>query len=259
MFGAGRRRRLKGESLPDAWRGIIERNVPAWAGLTDEQRARLGGLVNVFLDDKTFEGAGGLEITDEIRVTIAAQACLLLIGRDPERPYPGLRSVIVYPHAYVGTGKAVGPGGVVTESEDVRLGESWSGVLGSAGGGPVVVAWDEVRRGGCDPHDGRNVVYHEFAHQLDGQATGMDGAPALGSSPRYTAWARVLGSEFESLRETLEAGGASDIRAYGATNPAEFFAVITEAYFERPERLRARHPALFEQLRAFYGWAPAGA
>lgn len=253
-----RRRRIRERPFPDEWCRTLRTNVPAYARLTPDQRRHAQGLIKVFLAEKRFEGAGGLEITDEIRVTIAAQACMLLLGLDIDQPYPGLRTVIVYPKAYFATSRNVGPGGIVTESVMARSGESWNNQTGwgYATGGPVVLAWDEVVKGAMDPTSGHNVVLHEFAHQLDGLATGMDGAPPLPSRSRYTTWAKVLTDEFKRLRRDIALRQPTELRAYGATSPPEFFAVATEAYFEKPERLKERHPDLFEELREFFGWTP---
>jgi len=253
-----RRQRLRETPLTPEQRAILSRNVPVYDDLSDDDRDRLDGMIRVFLDEKTFEGGHGFEITEEIRVTIAAQACILLLGLNPKRIYPGLKSIIVYPSTYVATSRNVGPGGVVTESNDARAGESWNHTTGwgASSGGPVVLSWCDVLRGGADVNDGHNVVFHEFAHQLDGQATGMDGAPPLPSRSRYIAWARVLGDEFKNLRRDLMTRQPTELRPYGATNPAEFFAVATETYFERPEALRQRHPELYDQLKQFYDWEP---
>lgn len=230
---------------------------PAYASARDDVRRRLHPLVNVFLGTKRFEGAAELEITEEIRLSIAAQACWILIGLNPENPYPRLRTIIVYPWAYVATSKSVGPGGVVTEHTSTRAGESWSHTPGGgAGGGPVVLAWDQVIRGARRPADGHNVVYHEFAHRLDALATGMDGAPTLDSPEAYKRWAEVLAQEYAALRRDMAAGRQGELRAYGATNPAEFFAVATEAYFEQPQMMRTQMPDLYEQLYRYYKWVP---
>ena len=253
-FGRRKRRRLRARPFPEAQDAILRHALPIDASLPERLRTRLRQLVTIFLAEKYFEGAGGLEMTDEIRVTIAAHACLLLVGINPDEPYPGLKSIIVYPRAYFATGTTIGPGGVVTETRGLRAGESWSHALGE--GGPVVLAWDEVAKGASDPDDGQNVVFHEFAHQLDDLATGMDGAPPLGDRTRYTAWARVLGDAFKDLRSELRRGHHTDIDPYGATNPAEFFAVATEMFFERPEVLNTHHRELYDQLEAFYRWSP---
>ena len=196
-----------------------------------------------------FEGCGGLELTDEIKVTIAAQACLLLLHRETDY-YPRLITILVYPHAYVA--KSVEPigGGVVLEGETARLGEAWKD-------GVVVLSWDDVRQGASDLHDGHNVVLHEFAHQLDQQDGSADGAPILEHRSQYVTWARVLSDEYEQLRRDTEQGRKDVLDEYGATNPAEFFAVATECFFEKPIPLRRKHPQLYEELKAYYRQDPA--
>ena len=253
MFGIRkrRRRRLREAPFPPAWLAIVERNFRIFHRLEPADRAELLGHARVFLDEKKFEGCGGLAVTDEIRVTIAAQACLLLLHREPCEYYPGLVSILVYPHPYVARVRTRGPDGVVHEGDSARLGESWTR-------GVLVLSWDDVISAGRDLAHGHNVVLHEFAHQLDQENGAVDGAPVLENRGMYAAWARILSAEFESLRLDAAHGRPTDIDAYGATNPAEFFAVVTEAFFERPLELRRRHPALYEELRIFYRQDPAG-
>ncbi len=244
-----RRPRLQKRALPPEWLAIIERNVPYVRLLSAQERAQLAGDIRVFLAEKRFEGCAGLEITDEIRLTIAAQACLLLLNRQTDY-YPTLRTILVYPSAYFAHTAYRQPDGTVIEGPQHRSGESWLR-------GAVVLSWDDARRGAADPFDGHNLVLHEFAHQLDGESGANEGAPALGDRPRYAAWARVLGREYRQLIDDLEGRLPTVIDGYGATTPAEFFAVVTESFFERPLALRRRHPELYEQLRAFYHQDPA--
>jgi Mlc titration factor MtfA (ptsG expression regulator) len=183
-------------------------------------------------------------MTDEIRVTIAAHAALLLLG-GARGFFPGLVSILVYPSAYRGKVTQRLPSGIIEEGEQGRLGESWHD-------GVVVLSWDDTLRGAADTRDGHNVVLHEFAHQLDQEDGTADGTPYLGRRSLYAAWARVLGADFERLRE-----GPGVLDRYGATNPAEFFAVATETFFEKPHQLRAQNGELYEQLRAYYGVDPA--
>jgi Mlc titration factor MtfA (ptsG expression regulator) len=244
-----RRAELRDAPFPEAWRTILVEHVPYVRTLSQEDQRELEGLVQVFLAEKSFEGAGGLTVTDDIRVTIAAQACILLLHRETDM-YPELDSIVVYPHPYRAKAQRR-EGMVVIESDDVRLGESWSR-------GTIVLAWDHVQRG-ARLFDGHNVVLHEFAHQLDAEDGSVDGAPELGARARYLDWARVLGAEFKELSDRVHAGRGSDIDAYGATSPPEFFAVVTEMFFEQPAKLRARHPELYEELRAFYNQDPAAA
>ena len=177
-----------------------------------------------------------------------AQACLLLLHRE-SHDYPGLDSILVYPHAYLAPTTEVAPGGIVVEGSSARLGESWVR-------GVVVLSWDDVISGARDRAHGHNVVLHEFAHQLDQEDGRADGAPILEHRGLYTAWARILSGEFERLRREVGAGRPTDIDPYGATNPAEFFAVVTEAFFERPAALKRRHPELYAELELFYKQDP---
>lgn len=246
-----RRRSLRNRLFPAKWRTILEKNVPLFSRLAEADQMELQGHIQVFLAEKRFEGAGGLQITDEIRVTIAAQACILLLHSDGRNYYPGLYSIIVYPHAYIARHYARDPLGIVTEELQPRLGESWSR-------GAVVLSWDSIRMGAADIHDGHNVVFHEFAHQLDAESGGANGAPILPRRSMYIAWARVLGREYEALRQDVMAGRKPLLDRYGATNPAEFFAVATEYFFERPVELKRIHPKLYEELRLYYHQDPAG-
>ncbi|MBN2561921.1 MAG: zinc-dependent peptidase [Phycisphaerae bacterium] len=251
MFGFRRRRcdRIRKRPFPPAWLAILERNVAYYRLLTPEEQAELRGHIQVFLDEKRFEGCGGLEVTDEIRVTIAAQACILLLHRQTDY-YPRMQTILVYPHRYVADARKRLPDGTVLGGIHTRIGESWYR-------GPVVLSWDDVLQGAADIHDGHNVVFHEFAHQLDSESGANEGAPALPRRSMYIAWARVLGHEYEHLIDELKHHRRTFIDAYGATNPAEFFAVITEAFFEQPVQMKRRHPELYDQLVSFYQQDPA--
>jgi Mlc titration factor MtfA (ptsG expression regulator) len=248
LFKTRRRERLKAEPFPEAWEAALRANVPLYGRLPEADRAELRGHVQVLLAEKHFEGCGGLELTDEIRVTIAAQAAMLLLHRETDY-YPKLVTVLVYPSAYVAPSVEHVGGGLVLEGESARLGESWQT-------GVVILSWDDVRRGATDPRDGHNVVLHEFAHQLDGQDGSANGAPILERRSQYVTWARVLGEEYEELRRDAERGRKSVLDDYGATNPAEFFAVATECFFEKPAPMQKKHPALYEELKAYYQQDP---
>lgn len=255
-----RRARLLATPFPEEWRPYLHR-FNWYRSLDAARRRRLEDLVRIFINEKQFEGCAGLVLTDEMKVVIAAQACLLLVGRvgaDSDELYPGLSTILVYPAAYRAVTKTIGPGGVVTESDGVRLGESWNSTNGPGSGGPIVLSWSDVVAGSANEHDGRNVVLHEFAHQLDAEAGGMDGAPKLHGRSAYNAWARVFSGEFARLAHDLAAAHPHLINAYGATNPPEFFAVVTEHFFEQPALLREQHPDLYAQLASFYGQAPGG-
>jgi MtfA peptidase len=249
LFKKWRRQRLRTLPLSAEWQRIIERNVSAYSRLSAEDRRELLGHTQVLLAEKHFEGCGGLQLTDEIRITVAAQASVLLLHRDTDY-YPRLTSILIYPSAYVVSEEQHIGGGIWEAGEDVRLGHT------SAQLGALVIAWDDVIRGARTFDDGDNVVFHEFAHQLDFEDHAVDGTPLL-ESRQYVSWARVLGGEYEALRRAANDATATLIDQYGATNPAEFFAVVTELFFERPAALRERHPALYEELRKFYQQDPA--
>jgi Mlc titration factor MtfA (ptsG expression regulator) len=246
MFGLKRRRRDKigSRPFPSEWLAAVQRNVPYYSLLTDTERGGIYRLVQVFLHEKQFEGCGGLEMTDEIRVTVATQACILLLGRNAD-VFPTLRAVLVYPHAYVAPVTSRLEDGVVAEGVQERAGESWSH-------GTLVLSWDGVLEGAADFRDGYNLVFHEFAHQLDYESGAMEGAPDLPGRSMAAEWARIFGREYRALVNDLIRHRPSLLDPYGAENPAEFFAVATEFFFERPIELKARHPALYEQLRLFY-------
>ncbi len=240
--------RLPTGSIPDTWYGIVEHNVPLARSLTPDERARLLRLVQVFLADKHFEGCGGLTLTEEMKVTIAAGACLLLLHL--EGPwYPTLRTVLVYPHGFVPKLARSPRTGEVASPPVPLIGESWRD-------GVVVISWDDVVRGARNPIDGENVVLHEFAHQLDAEDGVTDGVPILRPSALRT-WGGVLSAEYERLRQDAAHDRPSALDSYGATNRAEFFAVATETFFEKPDQLEREHPALYAQLQQFYRQDPA--
>jgi Mlc titration factor MtfA (ptsG expression regulator) len=251
MFGFKKRRRqrLRQQAFPPEWLAIIERNVVYYRLLPTADQRELQGLVQVFLAKKQFEGCGGLEMTDEIRLTIAAQACILLLHRGTDL-YPMLQSILVYPTASIAPATHYQADGTVTEEAQARLGESWAR-------GAVVLSWDDVKRGAADMHDGHNVVFHEFAHQLDHEFGAAEGAPVLPRRSMYIAWARVLSHEYDRLIQDIAHHRRTLLEEYGATNPAEFFAVATEGFFEQPLKLKACHPDLYEQLQLFYHQDPA--
>lgn len=245
-----RRRQLRARPFPSDWRQVIERNLPIFRRLPPDDQSELLGHVQVFLAEKKFEGCGGLELTEEMRVTIAAQACLLLLHREADY-YPELIVILVYPTGYIAHEERHVGGGVWEEGDDDLLGHTGRDLRA------LVLAWDSVRHGAADPNDGQNLVLHEFAHQLDFEDRRTDGTPALETRAEYLAWARVMSREFEALRAADDADAPTLLDKYGATNPAEFFAVVTEAFFERPHALRSRHPDLYAELQRFFRQDPA--
>jgi Mlc titration factor MtfA (ptsG expression regulator) len=245
-----RRARLRAMPFPAAWRRILRRRVPRAARLPAALRRELERQITVFVAEKDFVGCGGFAIDDEVRVTIAAQACLLTLNRRLSQCYPALRRILVYPGPFFVNRSVPDAYGIVAEQRAVMIGESWSQ-------GRVVLSWPDVVAGAAIDDDGRNVVIHEFAHQLDQETGPANGAPLLPSRQRYDIWSNVLGNAYDRLREDLAAGRPTLLDAYAATSPAEFFAVASEVFFEQPDRLAGAEPALYAELRDFYKLDPA--
>ncbi|MCM2327761.1 MAG: zinc-dependent peptidase [Lysobacter sp.] len=239
-----RRRHIRNRPFPAAWRAILRRNVPLHGRLPPELQRQLRGHIQVFLAEKSFIGCDGLAVTEEMRVTIAAQACLLLLNR-PDHYYPRLHQVLVYPGPFVVRRERTNGIGLLHDEERVLTGESWSH-------GQVILSWQDVLEGALAADDGRNVTIHEFAHQLDQEKGHANGAPDLAGFQRYPRWSRVLGQEYGALQERLLNHEPSLLDPYAATDPAEFFAVCSEVFFEQPGRMAAGHPALYGELSRFY-------
>jgi hypothetical protein len=250
MFGlkAKRRQRLMDAPFPKDWEAILSQRVAYASRIPAVQQDRLRGLIQVFLDEKAFEGCGGLGITDEVRITVAGHACILLLGGQSDM-YPKLRTILVYPRPYLAPRIMYEPDGTVSEELQGRSGESWSF-------GNIVLSWKDIVRDSANIARGRNVVFHEFAHQLDFESGSTQGAPILPRGASYADWARVLGGVYESLVDSLEQDKPTVLDKYGASNPAEFFAVATEAFFLKPADLKARHPELYSQLKLYYHQDP---
>jgi MtfA peptidase len=252
MFGFFKRRRreqLRAEPVPNEWAQILRRNLPLFQRLPPADQQELLGHVQVFLAEKNFEGCGGLQLTEEIKVTIAAQACVLLLHRETDY-YPQLVSILVYPSTYIARRNQPVSGHIWEEGDDTLLGHTQQRL------DTVVLAWDAAKRGAADPADGQNLVLHEFAHQLDFEDDSTDGAPVLGTRAEYHAWARIMSHEFAQLRAADASGAPSVFDTYGASNPAEFFAVVTEAFFEKPRAVQAKHPELYAALARYYQQEP---
>ena len=249
IFTNRKRERLRAEGAPREWVRILDRSFPAFGRLSRNDRAELLGHINVFLAEKHFEGCGGLELTEEIKVTIAAQACLLLLHRDTDY-YPNLTSILVYPSGYTAHESRHVGGGVWEEGPEERLGHTAHGL------GALVLAWDAAQHGALDPSDGSNVVLHEFAHQLDFENRSADGTPNLETRAEYVSWSRVMAQEFERLRQSIPYQYDAVLDIYGAQNPTEFFAVATEAFFETPRALKSRHPELYDALKRYFRQDP---
>ena len=238
-----RRRELLAKPFPKRWAKHLQTNVPYFVWLTAEQQAQLQDDLRIFIAEKQWVGCGGLKVTDEMRVTIAAQACLIVLGIKPTYHYERVKSVLIYPGPYQHPRLRWNSSEVFSAA--ILAGEAWPR-------SPIVLSWRDVLAGGANPHDGRNVVFHEFAHHLDGIDGDTDGTPPLESREQYRRWDDVFFREFRQLVQAAKEGGPTLLDYYGATNEAEFFAVASECFFECGGELRARHPELYEILHGFY-------
>lgn len=243
-----RRARLRAQQLPPDILTVLQTQVGIYPLLPDALKEELHGHTQVFLNEKKFIGCDGFEITDEVRFTVAGIASILLLNRDA-RYFPGFSTILMYPDSYVST-QVSHDGHMEVHREVRRAGESWHR-------GPIVLSWKDVVRGTVHAGDGYNVVLHEFAHKLDEEGGGTNGAPVLNDNQDYGAWAKVLSEEFRSLEKRASRGKNRVLHEYGLTSPAEFFAVATESFFEKPKAMQKRLPELYEQLKTYYRVDPA--
>ena len=233
-----RRKRLAKREFPEQWLALLDEHVPFYAGLGDDVREKFHVYLKTFVWEKHFIGAGGQEIDDEVRVVVSAAAVRLVLHLGLKY-YDRLTEIIVYPSHYKHPDK----------DDGVVFGEAHTW-------GTVVLSWDAVRHGLSNPRDGHDTATHEFAHVLDVKDGSFDGTPGLRGFGDYQPWAKVMSKNFLRLR-AKKAKQRKTLRSYGATNEAEFFAVATETFFEKPDRMREKLPDLYEQLKRFYGFDPA--
>ncbi len=244
---AWRRGRVRQAAFPSAWRKILQKRVPLVRRLPADLQLQLKKHMQVFIAEKSFLGCAGLRITDEMRVVIAAQACLLLLNR-PTHYFAAVRQILVYPGAFVVNRTRVDGAGVLQENRQALAGESWSQ-------GQVILSWQDTLEGAAVPDDGRNVVIHEFAHQLDQENGVPRGAPPpnLGDTQHNAQrWSQVFHAAYARLQSEVSNGVQGLINHYGAQDPAEFFAVVSEVFFEQPAALAAEFPALYSELAGYY-------
>ncbi|MCP3966134.1 MAG: zinc-dependent peptidase [Lentisphaerae bacterium] len=250
MIKTKHRQRVMHRHFPDSWLPCLEK-LPLYNMLPEELQEELRARVMIFLDEKEFEGCGGMEINDEMKVTIAALACMLLLNKKLDY-YPELNSVLVYPDAYIspkGVSK-VGGNQIIVDTESARLGESWLH-------GDLIVSWNKIESEAYNEYSRSNVILHEFAHQVDQMNGAADCVPPLVKRDDFDDWEEVVPKEFADLQRRIEFGIPDVIDRYGATNPAEFFAVTTEAFFCKSIDLQHHRPELYNQFRNFYQLDPA--
>ncbi len=246
------RRRLRSQAFPAQWRTLLRRRVPLVGRMPADLQLQLKKAMQVFIAEKNFIGCNGLTITEEMRVVIAAQACLLLLNR-PSDYFAAVRQILVYPGAFLAPRNGVDAAGVHSEHREALIGESWSQ-------GQVILSWADTLEGAANAEDGRNVVIHEFAHQLDQENGAAQGAPPPlpGDVERdATRWSHVFGEAYFQVRAATQRGESCVLDAYAGHDPAEFFAVASETFFERPQALRAEFAALYDELRGYYKVDPA--
>lgn len=249
IFGwlrARRRRRILREPMPKAWRQIIRDNVKHYEKLTPQEQVKLEDNARVFAAIKSWDGGQGVDINDEVKLTVAAQACLMVLGFDDSLDrFRNVRDIVVLESAYrLTTGRDR------NDNASKNLGHTYMD-------GPVYLAWDTTRHGGRDPRDGRNLVYHEFAHKLDMDDGLADGTPILRDRVDLKTWIDVMTAAYHELCEKEEDRQPTLLDKYGTTNSAEFFAVATECFFEKARQLRKKHPDLYRALSAYYRQNPA--
>lgn len=242
-----RRMKLLAEPCAETWWGTVKRNFALFSTLTTEEQNRLFNDARIFAAEKNWEACGGQELTDEVKLTIAAQACFLTLAMDHDY-YPNVLTVLVYPDKFIT--KEIDYSGRIDEGGE-GWGEAWPG-------GPVILAWAVVLSDGRNTKGGRNLVFHEFAHKLDMADSMSDGAPILETRADYRRWYEVMSREFEALQGHAEEGHRTFLDQYGAEDPVEFFAVCTEAFFTKPHKMLQKHSTLYEVLRDYYCQDPAG-
>ena len=240
-----RRDKLLLQPMPATWHAILEHNVFSFAELTEADRTCVIDYLKVFLAEKKWEACAGFTITEEVRVTIAAQVAILVLGLEEVEYFERVTSILVYPEVYVAQGKVQLGSGVVMEGHSAREGEAWYR-------GPVVLSWPEVLAGGRH-ESGGNLVYHEFAHQLDMlNGSVVDGVPPLASTPQYERWSTVMNQHYQTHLQAYRQGHHTFLDSYGATNIGEFFAVATESFFMRPIAFQQHYPELYAIFREYY-------
>ncbi len=232
----------------EEWVEYLVDHLPLYSRFPDELKIKVHEKIARFVATTYFEGCGGLELTNEMILTVSGQACML-ISNHPGEPYPNLKSVLLYPSTFSSVQERMNEDGVIRKEFVHRLGESWSN-------GTVILAWDSVARGARNIYDGRNVAFHEFAHQLDQEDGRADGVPFLAEPQAYHTWGEVLGNGYVKLVDRAERRKKSVMDHYGATNIAEFFAVATESFFEKPRQMNKKHPVLYQELKDYYQLDP---
>jgi Mlc titration factor MtfA (ptsG expression regulator) len=243
---ARKRREILNAPFPDAWNDILKKNVVHWRYLDGTEREQAEETVKDLVARKHWSASQDFEITDEVRVTIAGQAALLVLGF-PDYDYPNVRNIVVHATTMRLRGDYSLVEGLHSDAELPLLGQATDD-------GTIFLVWDELLANARHPERGHNLVYHEFAHTLDRADGAVDGVPPMEPETRER-WVEVCNREYDRLQQGVD---DSLLRSYAGVNQAEFFAVVTEVFFDKPVELRAHHADLYDVLREFYGQDPAG-
>jgi hypothetical protein len=237
-----------GNQLSEQQKTLLLRYMPIYQKMTDADREKLEDHIVWFLNEKRFIGCDGLKLNDAMKLIVAADACLLVLNK-PWPLYKNVKEILLYPSAYYAPQASTDNAGLVSYHNTVRQGESWPG-------GTLVLSWHDVLEGNRLPSDGHNLVFHEFAHQLDQETGKTTGTPVLAKTTDYKEWARVFSRAFTQLKTHVAYGMPHVIHSYGSTNEAEFFAVITETFLEKPNDLRQFDPEIYSMLVGYFGFDP---
>jgi Mlc titration factor MtfA (ptsG expression regulator) len=249
---AYRQRRVLTHPFPARWRRVLQRRVPLLRRMPVDLQLQLKKRIQIFIAEKVFIGCAGLQVTEEMRVVIAAQACLLVLNRSMQH-FAHVRQILIYPGAFIIQRTVTDGIGVQQDQRHALSGDSWEQ-------GQVILSWQDTLEGAAVVDDGRNVVLHEFAHQLDQENGAAQGAPPpTAGDTQYNArrWKQVFSQAYAHLQSQVQCGEQGLFNHYGATSPAEFFAVVTEAFFEQATEMAEHHPALYQELSGYYKVDPA--
>ena len=244
-----RRRKILAEEFPEAWLTVLREQVGHYLVLDEAQQRKLRNAVQIMLAEKAWEGCRGLDLTEARRVVIAALAAVLILGFD-DFYFDNVQSILVYPNEYVVKEEHALAGGATVEEESDRLGEAHYR-------GPVVLSWAEIHENALFPGYGQNLVFHEFAHQLDMLNGAFDGTPNLPTNELAQRWSELMNVEFRRLQRAERKGRETLLDPYGASDPAEFFAVATECFFDAPQAMASEHADLYGLFREYYRQDPA--
>ncbi|CAM4106353.1 M90 family metallopeptidase [Pseudoalteromonas byunsanensis] len=241
-------RKYKEVTLSQSDRQVLLQYMPIYRAMTDADRATLEKHIVWFLGEKRILGRDGLQVNRAMELIVAADACLLVLNQSWPL-YPNVKEVLLYPSSYYVPQTSLDAAGLVNYHTSVRQGESWPG-------GTLVLSWHDVLEGNRLPGDGHNLVFHEFAHQLDQQTGQTNGTPQLASKQDYADWARVFNRAYSNLKSHVAYQMPHVMHSYGATNEAEFFAVLTETFIEKPAQLKSYDPELYRLLIRYFQFDP---